>query len=354
MNYLIYTIAIIALGLFLTKSKLVYTLSFFLLYIISTHFQVGNDLFHLENSFDRTALTVEAGERSIVFYACLMYLSERGLSFFQIRCVDFAIWSVALYLFILKFSKHPNYVISCSFLLPLLTFASQMRNGLTAAFLYLAVTCLFTIKNRKYGIVAYVLFVIIAGLFHYVGFAYLLGLLAILPINRSKLNKYVICASLMIFILYNKGLLFTYIIESDYYSQYGEGLVYNWRLFVILLIGILINYKFTLWAEKIILRNENYFSETSLEFTQFASRFYLIFMIFLPLLLVNGSIYRIYQINFVLSAVTVANASSVYRVGGKHQGLVLRIVYFCFYILMTAFYLRWQGEFMIFFNSIKV
>lgn len=32
MNYLIYTIAIIALGLFVTKSKLVYTLSFFLLY----------------------------------------------------------------------------------------------------------------------------------------------------------------------------------------------------------------------------------------------------------------------------------------------------------------------------------
>lgn len=29
MNYLIYTIAIIALGLFVTKSKLVYTLSFF-------------------------------------------------------------------------------------------------------------------------------------------------------------------------------------------------------------------------------------------------------------------------------------------------------------------------------------
>lgn len=35
-------------------------------------------------------------------------------------------------------------------------------------------------------------------------------------------------------------------------------------------------------------------------------------MSFSPLLLVNGSIYRIYQIIFVFTAISVANASNVY------------------------------------------
>lgn len=354
MVYLICTIAIIALGLFFTKSKFVYALIFFSLCIISTHFQSGNDLLNLEESYSLESQNFnELEDRSLLFYGCLIYLNNLGLSFYYFRCIDFAIWGFAFYILTFYFSKRPNYALSCCFFLPLLTFASQMRNGLAAAFLYLAITCLFILKKRKYGIIAYVLLVIIAGLFHLLGFIYLLGLLALLPIEKEKLKRYVIYVSVAIFFIYNEGLFF-YVIKSDYYSQYGSGLEYNWFLFVSLLLGIIMNYKFSLWSEKIIQCNKDYFSETSLEFTQFTNRFYLIFMIFLPLLLVNGSIYRIYQTIFVFTAISVTNASNVYFAGGKYQGSIFRMIYFCFYILVTAFYLQWQGEFVTFFNSIRI
>lgn len=357
MIFLIYILGIIGLGLIFPKSKLLLGLGFYLLFIVSTHFQSGNDILNLENSFSQTSTNSESGERSFVFYTALAYLNSIGLTFYQIRCICFTIWGIAIYFFTVKFSRYPNFVISCSFLFPLLTFASQMRNGLTTGFLFFALTCLFCCKNRKLGVFLYTLLVCISGFFHYLGFLYMFGLIALMPISTVKLKKYALITCITIFVLYNSGILYNFVsrISSYYASQYfGGGYHREWFLFISLSIGLLINYVFTEYSCKIIKRNKTMFNSGLVRLSYFTNRFILISLIFLPVLLLNGSIYRVFQNIFPLSVIVVSNASTVYFTNGGPQGKLFRFVYFCFFMMLTFYYQHWQGEFWTFINSIRV
>lgn len=357
MIFLILILIIVCLGLMFPKSKIVLALGFFLLFFISTHFQSGNDINNIESSFSSSAITNDEGSRAWAFYSGLLYLNSIGISFYEIRCIDFVIWGSAIYLFIFKFSKFPNYVISCSFLFPLLTFASQMRNGLAVAFLYFAIICLFGSKKKSSGIVLYVLLIIVAGIFHYLGFVYIFGLVALLPISNRKLSKYVIISTISIFFLYNGHILYNLVsLFSPYYANQYFGSTDHQSIlnFIILTTGILINYKFTTIADMVIIRHKNEYPLQILHLSNFTSRLNLISLIFLPLLYVTGSTYRLYQNLFILSVALISNASASYITKDGNQGAFFRFVYFCFIFFITAYYMYWQGEFLLFFNSIRI
>lgn len=357
MIFLVCILVIIGLGLIFPKSKIVLALGFFLLFVVSTHFQAGYDMNNLQDTFENSNVNSEAEDRSLLFYSGLIYFNSIGFSFYQIRCFDFFIWGSAILLLMSRFSKYPTYVLSCCFLFPILSFASQMRNGLAAAFLYLAISSLFCSKNKRIGIVLYIILLIIAGLFHYLGFVYLIGLLALLPISNKKLIKYTLIGCIFIFFLYNGGIMY-YLVSFfspyyalNYFSGHGNINIIN---FIFLTIGIIINFKFTSYATNLINRHPNDYSNTYLYFSNFVSRLSLLSLIFLPLLLTNGSIYRIYQNLFILSAINISNSSIVYITQVGNQGPIYRFVFFSFFICVTAYYFQWQGEFMSFINSIKI
>lgn len=356
MIFFILILIIIGLGLIFPKSKFVLALGFLLLFIVSTHFQAGNDISNLQDSFSASNVNSEEEERSLVFYSLFLYLNSVGFSFYQFRCIDFAIWGSAIYLLIIKYAKYPSYVISCCILFPALTFASQMRNGLSVAFFYFAIISLFNSKHKVSGIIAYILLIIVAGMFHYLGFVFLIGLVALLPISNHKLLKYILIICGLVFILYNGGILYYCVsLFSPYYAEnYFLGQGQSVLHFVFLTSGIIVNYKFSVFTALIIKRHKNEYTTQDIHFSEFVSRLNTLSFVFLPLLWTNGSIYRIYQNLFILTVVTVANASMTYISGERNQGYAFRFAYFCFFIFVSAFHIYWQGEFFTFFNSIRI
>lgn len=355
MIFFIFILFIIALGLTFPKSKFVLALGFFLLFVVSTHFQAGNDISNIQTSFSQLDLNNEAEDRSLVFYSTLLYLNSVGFSFFQVRCLDFIIWASAISILIVKFTKLPSYVIACSILFPILSFASQMRNGLSAAFFYFGLIFLFNRKYKLLGLITFILFIFVAVVFHYLGIVYLFCLIALLPISNSKLIKYVVTISILTFILYNGGVLYNAV---SYFSPYYANQYFtssepqSYFLVICLILGIVINYRFTIYAKDIIERHKSKYSCQDIYFSIFVSRVNLLSFIFFPLLFINGSIYRIYQTLFILSIISIANASTSYISRDINQSSAFRFLYFSFFMIVSIFYFNWQGEFLTFFNSI--
>lgn len=356
MLYLLAIIFISICGLISTRSKIVYIINFLLLFFVSTHFQAGNDILNLQSTYDSSYNGLDSSERSILFYAAFLWLNDLGFSFFQVRCIDFFIWGGSLFFFIWKFTRSHNFVISCSFLFPLLTFPSQMRNGIVAAFIYLGFCCLFLINNRKHGITLFILFAILAGCIHYIGFIYLLCLLGLVPFNRKKVLKYVIIAAFIITILFKAGMIASMVMrQNEYYADfYFSSNKYDASsfLFIILSIEIILNYFISNKAANLIACHRELYPTKSIELAQFAVRVNIIFLTFIPLVLISGTFFRIYQNLIILTLVCVANASLAFL--NKKNRFDYKLLVILFYLLFSVFYVRWQGEFFTFFNSIRL
>lgn len=324
---------------------------------LSTHYSGGNDITNIENSFYATNLNANTEERSLLFYSLLLWLNENNISFDQFRLIDCAIWGIPIYTAIYLFSRYKNFVASTCLLFPMLSFSSQIRNGMMIGFVYLAIISLLLSKDRKYGITLYILFTIISGLFHYIGFLYLLGLIALFDFDPKKYYKHVIIGTIALFVLYTSASLFSFV--GGYSSWYADayladgGEKKSWFLFLVLSSFVLINYKWIEKSEYIIMQSSDIFNSPVINFTRFVTRLNFVFLPFIILILFNGSIFRIYQNLFILSVITISNASlaNSYRNG---KGNNFRLLYFLFFILLTVFYNNWQGEFLSFFNSIKI
>lgn len=356
MIYLFLVIILILTGLVAPKSKLFFCFNILLVVFLSTHFSGGNDISNIEDSFYATNFNVNEGERSWVFYSLLLWLNDNNISFDQFRLIDCAIWGIPIFGTIYLFCKHKNYVASTCLLFPILSFSSQIRNGITVGFVYLAIISLFLLKDKKYGISLYILFTIISGLFHYIGFLYLLGLLALINFDPKKYYNYVFIGTILLFFLYTSGSVFSLI--GGYSSWYADtylagGGNKSWFLFIVLSAFIIINYKWVENCEYKIMRSKELFNASVIEFTCFVTRLNFVFLPFIVLILLNGNMFRVYQNLFILSVITISNASvAISHKNGK--GNDYRLLYFLFFILLTTFYNKWQGEFLSFFNSIKL
>ena len=320
---------------------------------LSTHFSGGNDIGYIEDSFYATNFNVNEGERSLLFYSLLLWLNENNISFDQFRLIDCLIWGVPIYTAIYLFSRYKNFVASTCLLFPMLSFSSQIRNGIMIGFVYLAMISLLLLKNRKYGITLYILFTIISGLFHYLGFLYLLGLIALFDFDPKKYYKHIIIGTIALFVLYTSNYLISFV--GGYYADtyLVSGGNKSWFLLIVLSTFIIINYKWVENCEYKIIRSKELFNASVIEFTRFVTRLNFVFLPFIILILFNGSMFRIYQNLFILSVITISNASvAISHKNGK--GNDYRLLYFLFFILLTTFYNKWQGEFLSFFNSIKL
>lgn len=357
MIYFFLLILSVWLGVNLPKSKISLFLLYFLLFIITVHYKVGSDLENLHNNFEQLILPSDAEERSFLFYLFMTLLKQFEVSFYGFRIICFILWSSSIILFVSRFTKYQSFVIACSFIFPLLSFGSQIRNGVMVAFLYLAFYTLFS-NNRKFGIVSFIFFTVLSGFFHYLGFVYLVGLAALASIRRKILFTICICLAFVMSFLYKSGLLYNLLnialgsYYADRYALVGHGDT-SLALFVVLSLGVLINCLVVCYCENVIFSHAHFFSYKTLNFTRFASRLNILLISTIPLLLVSGSFYRIFQNIFILSIIVVVNASTVYQYKGESQGHILRLLYFCLYMLLTAYYCLWQGEFFTIFNSIN-
>ena len=169
-------------GYFFPKSKFLTISLFFLLLVISVFVQAGYDINNYAESYYGTNL----GEKSVLFSSLMILSNGAGFSFSFFRFFCFLIWSNVIFTVIKRYSKRPNYSIICCFFLPLLSFSSQLRNGVAVGFLYIAFLFLFK-NSRFWNIFLFLAFILIAAAFHKLSFLYLLCLIAIFPISDRKL-----------------------------------------------------------------------------------------------------------------------------------------------------------------------
>lgn len=225
------------------KSKVLFLCLCGLLFIITVHIQFGYDINNIRDSYETMSLTADVEERSAVFSALLLLCGQNGISFYEFRIIQFLCWLIPIALFVRKFSIYPALVFACCFLFPLGGFSAQMRNGIMVGFVYWGLFALFSIKG-KWGKILYCLSILVAGLFHYLAFVYLIVLFAFLPINTSKLRKYSSVLCIFTFAMIKSGQLFGFIAANigDYYADgYFSSTGSIDFLFVILSIGLIVN-----------------------------------------------------------------------------------------------------------------
>ena len=314
----------------------------------------GNDLSNLNYSFDLLRMSNDASERSIVFYSILFAFNEAGYTFFQFRVIHFLFFSFATLLLTSKLTKDSTYVIACCALFPILTFGSQMRNGLGVTLLYLGLFFLMTIKKRSIKFFLYFICIIAATTIHYIFIVYLLAIVPFINWNRNVLLKHSILLMLVLFVLVFAGRLSGLVgFMGDWYSRYTQGTDFRIRLQIPLIILIGINTFFT-WICESYVTKSSLFSSNDKDIVKYVSRLNIVFLSLLPLLFLSGSFFRIYQNITILSVISIAITASRYYVNGKSEGANLRVVYFAFYMFYSVFYIHWQGEFLALMRSISL
>ena len=344
----------VLLGVVFSKSKIILACIIALIYIIVMYSGQGNDLSNLNDSFDLNRVANDAGDRSIVFYSLLYAFNEAGYSFFQFRVFHFVFFIIALLLLTMRLTKESTYVVACCALFPILSFGSQMRNGLGVAFLFLGFFFLLVIKKKYIRYPLFVLFTLFATTIHYIFIVYLLALLPFVNWKREALLKRSFMAMFVLFIMVFAG-KFAGIIGfmGDWYSRYAEGVDFSIRLQIPLMILIGINTAFICKCEDYVARNSS-FSLNEKSIVIYVSRLNIVFLSLIPLLFMSGSFFRIYQNITFFSAIAIAITGSRYFVKGMNQGGYLKGVYFVFYLFYTVFYIHWQGEFFVAMRSITL
>ena len=348
----------VILGILRRKSKIILICLYAILFFVSVNFTEGYDLKNYENGYNKPIIDVDdvVMYRSFYFATIISLLKLFDISFFQFRILCFFLWSISIYAFALKFSKYPTWVIAlCSFF-PLLTFSSQMRNGFAISIVYLAFYILFS-TNKTKGKYVFTVLVVLAGLIHDISYFYLFGIIALgTKIKTGSLICFCLCFNFIFISLYSSGFLYWLVSHTlgsyyaDMYFVRSDGLSISGLLRIIC---IFINLRFSFFVEKFerLHRTNNSFFWT---FSRFVLRLNVLLLSTIPLLFVSMAFYRIFQNMFVLTAITVANASSHYFVKGVDHRRFLRCAYLAFYICLTSLYHLIEGTFLEFFGSIKL
>lgn len=345
MAYFYFLLLSIILGVICKKSWIVLLLIYVLFYIVAMYSGEGFDRGNLAYSYDFTFVQKDAEERSLAFYSIMLAFNEAGFSFFEFRVINFFIWSTIALLSIIMLTKYRTYVFACITFFPLLTFSSQMRNGLGAAFLYLSFLILLIVK-KKIKYVLFVLSICFAVVIHYIFIVYLLALIACSKWEKNKIFKVSISVMISLCFLFLSGILssLTSVLLGSYYSNYLTGETsFHVFLHFPLIIGLLLNALFTNMCDKYVYANPFYFSEKERMIVQFVSRLNIIFLSIIPMLFVSGSFYRLFQNIYIFSVISIAITSSHYVVQGKNEGGLLRLTYALFYMIVSVFYFCWQG-----------
>lgn len=331
---------------------------FLMIFFISVSFKEGHDLEFFELGFDNSILSdAEDNEKSVAFQAFRIYLNSLGFSFYQFRIICFLIWSVPLFFFIRKFSVYPSLVVATCAMFPIIVFASQMRNGVAIGFVYWGFYFLIT-RDNILGKILFVALVSLGGLIHNTVFVYLLALLAIRVRPRVDV-LFIISASVFVFLMLVIGsgalevivsMLFGEYYATFYFSQLEPFVIGNSHNFI----GLFINLWFSYRAVTILKAKESLIPDGMLQFSVFVLRFNIVLLSLSPLFLISLSFYRLFQNVFILSVISVMNASHYYKVGYQDKGPQLRLGYLMLYFVITFLYSYGQGTFFEFYNSISL
>lgn len=349
MIYLVLFLALIVLGVMKKRSRLLIVLLYALLFIVSVHFTEGFDLKGYEMGYNQPFLDLDNDDlyRSALFGSFTFFLKYLGLDFYQFRIVCFLLWSIPIYYFIICYSKFPTYVVAVSSIFPLITFASQIRNGAMVSFIYVGLYFLIKFRNNS-SIIVFVVLVIIAGLIHNLAFAYLVGVLAVNEkIKTNAIFLYSIIFFLFFFISLEFDILYGVVNQffGRYYADFYFKKIDKFNLnFVPWLALLIVNIWFSAQANKIIIANGHYMDRWTRFLSTFTLRLNLILFAAFPLLLVSLAFFRIYQNVFILTVMSVANASSCIN---QQRGKSFRFLYILFFILLTYRYYINQGSFFV-------
>lgn len=343
-------------GIIRKQSLLVLVCLYVVLFVISIHFTEGYDLKNYEYGYNQSIINVDDDVmyRSAYFATLITIMKFLGISFFQFRILCFLLWSTSIFAFVLKYSTYPTWVIALCTLFPLLTFSSQMRNGIAISMVYFGLYILFK-NNQKKGIIIYTILILFSGLIHNISYIYLLGIIALgNKIKTGTLLRFSLYFSLFSIVLYGSGFLY-WLVSHTLGSYYADLYFVRTDIFLIssihYYIGIFVNLRFSFFVEKYerLHRTNNPFFW---KFSRFVLRQNIILISAIPLLFVSMAFYRIFQNMFILTAITVANTSSHYFVKGTDQRSFLRGAYLAFYICLTVLYNLSEGTFMEYWGSI--
>lgn len=361
MFYLLITFFVITLGIIYKNSKFVFASLYLVLLIIAVNFWSGYDISNYQLNYESEYLIGDSEDRSVIFAFLMIICKNAGLTFLQFRAICFLLWSAAIVTVIRNFGRFPNFVFAACMIFPLLSFGSQMRNGVAVACIYWAIFLLLKYHNKK-GNILYILLVCLAGFVHNAAFIYLTGIIAASKLSTKTIRSFSIIGMFSLLVIIFSGSLisvFGYIGGSQVDSYYGivhllNGAEFNILVHPFLIIGILINLMFSYLSASHINKNRTDYAQSQLIFAQFTYRLNYVLLTFVPLLFVSGSFYRIYQNLFILTVISLSNASSTYIAQGKFQGHLLRGAFLIFYFFVTYYYCWWQGEFIPLFNSIYI
>ena len=337
------------------QSKILYGCLCLMAFIVAVHFTEGYDLGIYEIIYESPLEDVESDEKSVLFSGFMLLCNTFGVSFYHFRIICFLLWSIPIFMFIYKCSCFPTWVLALCIFFPIITFGSQMRNGVAMGFVYWAFFVIY-FRQDIIGKIIFVSLLCFAGLIHYVAFFYILALLALWNYIRTDILL-ICCLSVLFIILFGlqSGLLYqvTGYLFGDYYADFYfsqiDAFVWgNSHLFV----TISLNAWFAYFAEKV---ESMFVSEDSKEwmFSHFVSRLNIVLLPAMALLFVSFSFYRIYQNTMILTALSVANASRHY-IDYSSGNNPLRNSYLILMFVITFMFNFGQGTFFEFFSSISL
>ena len=355
MIFIAILILLIIAAQFEVQSKILYGCLCFLAFIMTVHFTEGYDLSNYEIIYDSPLEDVESDEKSVLFSGFMLLCNTFGISFYHFRIICFLLWSIPIFLFIYRCSCFPAWVLGLCMIFPILTFGSQMRNGVAMGFVYWAFLLIY-FRRDILGKILFVLLLCFAGLIHNVAFFYILALVALW--NYVRTDILLICCLSVMFILlfgFQSGIFYkiTAYFFGDYYAEFYfsqiDSFVWgNSHLFV----TISLNAWFAYFAEKV---ESMFVPEDSNEwiFSHFVSRLNIVLLPAMALLFVSFSFYRIYQNTLILTVLSVANASRHY-IEYSSGNNPLRNIYLVLVFFITFMFNFGQGTFFEMYSSISL
>ena len=359
MAYFIITLSLVALGIIKKKSTGVDICLYFAIFVVSVCFTEGHDLSLYRDGYEQPYVDSDNVEmyRSLFYASFVFILKFLGFSFFQFRIVCFILWSLAALFLIKKYSKYPTFVFSVCTLLPLLANASLIKNGLMVSIVYVAIYQLNKRQNKK-GLILYTFLILLAGYMHNTAYCYLLGIIAIgKHFSSGTLLRLSMTSSFILVFLLLSGILrhILLLIVNDYYaehyfSQLGDFYWPHFHYFI----GIFVNLWFSFRAEKIERATIGTTDQYLWEFSRFVKRMNILMILFLPLIIVSVTFWRIYLNLLPLTVISVANASYNYDIKKNNKGKYLKFSFLTYYYSVVFLYNLGQGTFFEFWNSIQL
>lgn len=358
MVYFLIFIVFIFLGIINKKSKFILLCIYAILFVVSISFTSGHDINLFKDGYDMPFVDTENEEmyRSALFANFVILTKLLGLDFYEFRIVCVILWSIPILFLVFRYSKCPTFVIAVCAYFPLLTYGSLIRNGLMAGVVYWA----FCILLQKHGIkTVFMYFIIIgfAGLIHNTAFFYLLALLAIgHKIETGLLLRWCILISLVVGLAFHVGVLSNLAskVVGEYYSNLyfsskGDFLIGHVHYIVFIIVN--------LWAVTLADRETSKYVKKDSKlyvFSRFVKRFNILMLVFVPLLFISVTFYRIFLNLLVLNAISVSNALAIVPSGKTRRLQMMKNIYIVAYIMEVYMYNLGMGEFTLFWDSVSL